>query len=133
MATARFAYTIVYVPDVARATEFYVAAFGCQVRFATDEGDYAELDTGDVTLAFASESLGEANLPGGYQRHSPESLPFACEIAFTSDNLTEVWDQAIEAGATVVVRPAVKPWGQTVAYLRDPDGILIELASPMGG
>jgi hypothetical protein len=26
----------------------------------------------------------------------------------------------------------VKPWGQTVAYLRDINGVLVELATPMG-
>jgi lactoylglutathione lyase len=36
----------------------------------------------------------------------------------------------VEAGAAPVSEPATKPWGQDVAYVRDPDGVLIEIASP---
>jgi lactoylglutathione lyase len=35
------------------------------------------------------------------------------------------------AGATRYVNPIDKPWGQTVAYVRDANGILIELATPV--
>jgi lactoylglutathione lyase len=28
--------------------------------------------------------------------------------------------------------PTKKPWGQTVAYVRDLDGHLVELCTPMG-
>ncbi|HEV7516808.1 MAG TPA: lyase, partial [Thermoanaerobaculia bacterium] len=38
--------------------------------------------------------------------------------------------RAVEAGAAPVSQPATKPWGQDVAYVRDLDGVLIEIASP---
>lgn len=39
---------------------------------------------------------------------------------------------AIEAGALAVAiaEPVTKPWGQTVAYVRDLNGLLVELATP---
>jgi uncharacterized glyoxalase superfamily protein PhnB len=40
------------------------------------------------------------------------------------------FDRAMEAGAEAVSPPQTKPWGQDVAYVRDPDGNLVELASP---
>ena len=40
---------------------------------------------------------------------------------------------AVDAGANLYAEPVEKPWGQTVAYLRDPNGILIELATPVAG
>ena len=40
---------------------------------------------------------------------------------------------AIEAGATLAAEPRNKPWGQTVAYVRAPEGTLIELCTPVGG
>jgi catechol 2,3-dioxygenase-like lactoylglutathione lyase family enzyme len=133
MAAADFAYTIVYVPDVLRAVGFYESAFGLTRRFVADDGSYGELDSGAVTLSFASESLGEQNLPNGFQRHSPDALPFAYEIAFATADVETVLQQAIDAGGTQVAAPVVKPWGQTVAYVRDPDGILIEICTPMSG
>jgi uncharacterized glyoxalase superfamily protein PhnB len=36
-----------------------------------------------------------------------------------------------QAGATAVSEPAVKPWGQTVAHLRDKDGHLVALGTPL--
>jgi uncharacterized glyoxalase superfamily protein PhnB len=41
-------------------------------------------------------------------------------------------ERAVKAGATVYVEPVDKPWGQTVAYVRDPNGFLIEIATPVG-
>ncbi len=40
--------------------------------------------------------------------------------------------RALEAGFTPFVEPRVMPWGQTVAYVRDPDGVLVELCTPWG-
>ena len=133
MATADFAYTIIYVSDVARAISFYETAFGLSRRFVADDGSYGEVDTGSVTLSFASESLGDKNLPGGYQRHTPDALPFAYEIAFVTAGVETIVQQAIDAGARLVAEPTVKPWGQTVSYVRDPDGVLIEICTPMSG
>ena len=40
--------------------------------------------------------------------------------------------RAVAAGATPLKEPVTKPWGQTVAYVRDLDGFLVELCSPIG-
>lgn len=40
---------------------------------------------------------------------------------------------AVAAGAVLLRDAETKPWGQVVAYVRDPDGILIELCTPVGG
>jgi uncharacterized glyoxalase superfamily protein PhnB len=42
-------------------------------------------------------------------------------------------NRAVEAGGTTYVEPIDKPWGQTVAYLRDPNGLLVEIATPVAG
>lgn len=71
------------------------------------------------------------NLPAGYTKNNPEALPLACEIVFTIADVQAAYDHAISSGALAVAEPQQKPWGQVVAYLRDPNGVLIELASPM--
>jgi hypothetical protein len=38
----------------------------------------------------------------------------------------------VAAGALPAAEPVRKPWGQTVAYVRDLDGFLVELCTPMG-
>jgi len=41
--------------------------------------------------------------------------------------------RAIEAGATQLVAPTQKPWGQTIAYVRDLNGFLVELCTEVQG
>ena len=47
--------------------------------------------------------------------------------------MAAAYARAVEAGAAPLAEPAVKPWGQTVAYVRDPDGVLVELGTATGG
>ncbi len=38
----------------------------------------------------------------------------------------------VAAGAVAVAPPAHKPWGQTVSYVRDLNGVLVEIATEVG-
>jgi len=58
----QFAYTIIYVPDVAASLSFFEQAFGLQRRFLHESGTYGELDTGATTLAFAAHAMGPMNI-----------------------------------------------------------------------
>jgi lactoylglutathione lyase len=128
----KFAYTILYVQDVAKALEFYENAFGFTRRFITPENDYAELLVGETTLSFAAITLAQSNLSDGFIESNLVNKPFGIEIGFTTDKVEETVSAAITAGATIVENPKTKPWGQVVAYLRDLDGFLIEICTPMG-
>lgn len=127
----KFSYTIFYVEDVAQSVAFYEKAFGLKQRFIHESGQYAEMETGGTSLAFASIELGKSNLPQGFQKNSLSNLPAGIEVGFVTDDVAAAFSRALEAGAMAVVDPKVKPWGQTVSYVRDLDGILIELGSPM--
>jgi len=128
----KFGYTILYVADVAASVDFYEKAFGFQRKFVTPENDYAELLSGETTLAFASKTLASSNLKKGFIASDKTQQPFAIEIGFVTENPAAVLAHAVEQGATIEEDVLTKPWGQTVAYLRDIDGFLIELCSPMG-
>ena len=127
----KLGYTIIYVEDVATALAFYTAAFGLETRFVHESGDYAELATGETVLAFASHQLGESNFSGGYEKLSDLAKPAGFELAFVTDDVEKGVQDALAAGATLVAEPAAKPWGQTVGYIRTPDGMLVELCTPI--
>ncbi|MBE9032901.1 VOC family protein [filamentous cyanobacterium LEGE 11480] len=132
----KFGYTIIYVEDVRQTIEFYTQAFGFEAGFIYDNDgstDYGEMQTGDVTLAFAAHSMGEANFNGQYQKVSSQGLPFGYELAFVDEQVQAAYDRAITAGATAISPPTEKPWGQTVAYVRAKEGTLIEICSPIQG
>jgi lactoylglutathione lyase len=129
----RFGYTILYVSDVAASLDFYERALGQRRRFVHESGEYAELDTGPTALALASHELAAANVPGLYRPERRTGAQPTFEVCFVTDDVQGAFDRAITEGAEAVTAPQTKPWGQDLAYVRDPDGNLIELASPAGG
>jgi len=128
----RFGYAIVYVPDVNRSVEFYEAAFGLRRGHVAPEGTYGELQTGDTKLAFVSDAQAEGLFPVAYRHNDASAEPAGFELALVVEDVDAAFDRAVAAGATPFAPPADKPWGQRIAYVRDPDGILVELASSVG-
>jgi lactoylglutathione lyase len=126
--TARLGWVIAYVPDVEAAIAFYEQSFGLKRRFVAPDASFGELDTGETRLSFASEQMGEANFDGGFQR--PGDQPFNVELALVFDDVPAAFARAVENGGSGLAEPKQKPWGQTVAYVRDPFGTLVELATP---
>lgn len=129
----KFGYTILYVPDVAASLAFFEKAFGLSRRFLAETGDYGELDTGSTTLAFASQELALSHHPAGYVFASASEKPLGVEIALVTGDVEAAHAMALAAGATELAPPKAMPWGQTVSYVRCPDGTLVELCTPVGG
>lgn len=126
-----FAYTILYVKDVPRAVGFYEKAFELTRRFVNDTNEYAEMETGATTLAFVANEFVRPGIPGGFLENGLSHPPAGIEITFTTLDVATAFAQAVGAGAIAVAEPKQKPWGQVVAYVRDLDGVLVEIASPM--
>ena len=125
----KLGYVIIYVPDVLAAVEFYERAFAVQRRYVNSTAQYAELETGATALAFAHESLlthGDLVAPN---RASGKAA--GAEVAFVTDDVAAAFARAVAAGAVAVVAPAAKPWGQIVSYVRDGNGFMVELCSPV--
>ena len=131
--TVSLGYIIFYVPDVAAAVQFYTEAFGLTARFVTPEGDYGELETGQSVLAFVSNELADTNLAaaGGFTPLDPSKPPVGASITLVTDDVAAAVAAAVAAGGRQYTAPVDKPWGQTVAYLVDPQGILLEVATPV--
>ena len=128
----KFGYTILYVEDVSKSIGFYENAFGFNRKFITPENDYGELETGQTTIAFASKELAHSNLKNGFMECGLSQKPFATELGLVTDNVSKIVELARIHGATILEEPKEKPWGQTVGYLRDIDGFLLEVCTPMG-
>jgi lactoylglutathione lyase len=122
----RFAATILYVPDVAAAVAFYTEAFGLEAGFMPPGGGYGTLAGDGGQLAFAqrdgvAESLGDEAL----------AAPAGFEVWIEADDVPGAVERAVAAGAELVREPERKPWGQVVAYVRDPNGTLVEIGEPV--
>jgi len=128
----KFGYTIFYVKDVTKSIEFYEQAFGFARKFITPESDYGEMLTGETTISFASTDFANSNLEGGFIQSDLNNQPFGIEIGLLTDDVGAAVTNAVAAGAKLISEPAQKPWGQTVAYVRDINGFLVEICTPMG-
>ncbi len=126
----KLGYVILYVPDVAAAVAFHQRAFGVAVRFAHESGQYAEMETGATALAFAAEDLIAAS-GHAFRAQRPGDPPAGVEVAFVTDDVEAAYAKAVEAGAAPHEAPHPKPWGQIVAYVRDLNGFLVEICSPV--
>ena len=110
----------------------YERAFGLKRKFIHESGQYGELDTGETTLAFASHELGKNNFDNGYVAADQSAKPLGIEIALVTPDVHLAHKHAISAGALELKAPLSKPWGQTVSYVRCPDGTLVQICSPIG-
>jgi uncharacterized glyoxalase superfamily protein PhnB len=126
-------YVILYVKDVPASLTFYEKAFGLSRRFFNDDNGkaYGELETGSARLAFASLEMANEHLKQEVVAASLNKAPLGFEIALVTADVPALYARAVKAGAIPLSEPATKPWGQTVAYLRDNAGHLVELCTPL--
>ncbi|KAK8931259.1 hypothetical protein KSP39_PZI016819 [Platanthera zijinensis] len=125
-----FAYTVVYVKDVAKSVAFYANAFGYNVRRLDHSHRWGELESGQTTIAFtpkhqkeSDERSGEVQIPAGPEEKQP------VEVCFAYDDVDAAYKTAVANGAVPVSPPEEKQWGQRVGYVRDIDGIVVRLGS----
>ncbi|WP_080780180.1 VOC family protein [Chryseobacterium phocaeense] len=125
----KFKYVILYIEDVEQSMNFYHNTFDMPIKFITPDKDYGELITGETTISFASLSLAGSNLKEGFLYSKSMEKPFGIELGFTTDDVESLLEKALENGATLYEEVAVKPWGQKVAYIKDPDNYLVEICT----
>ena len=123
----KLTYTILYVENVHKSVDFYQRAFGLKHRFTHEGGDYAEIDTGSVTLAFCGHTLAGQIVKRSYQKATP-TIQIGSQISLYADDVRSAYSEAIKAGAQPVAAPEVKPWGWESAMVLDIDGHFVEFA-----
>ncbi|CAH1417817.1 unnamed protein product [Lactuca virosa] len=112
-----YAYTVVYVKDVAKSVEFYGKAFGYPVRRLDDSHRWGELESGQTTIAFTP-----------VHQHETDDLTGEVQEQKSKTRRNQV-ERAVENGAEAVCPPEDKAWGQKVGYVRDIDGIVVRMGS----
>ena len=124
-------WVIAYVDDPPAVSAFYQRTFGLREDFTHPGGAYAQLDTGATRLAFASYELGDDNVDVGVARAPLDGRPPNVQITLVADDVDRAYEIALEAGCSSLAAPEDKPQGQRVAFVRDPFGIFVELATPL--
>jgi len=117
-----------YVDDVSETLDFYENAFSLEKAMLHESKEYGELCTGSTTLSFSSIKLMKEL---GKNAAKPNTHTHSFEIAFETDDVKTALSKALQAGALLVQEAKDMPWGQTVAYVTDNNGFLIEICTPV--
>ena len=123
---ARHVLTILAVDDLERAVRFYRDALGWAPTVETPV--YVELANGMRLGLYLRD--GFARNTGVPPQVRPTHGTTAAELYFHVEDLVEAVERLRGAGATELSAPALRPWGDEVAYFADPEGNVVAIAVP---
>jgi len=126
----KFATVVVYADDVPATIEFYRRVTGVEPTYYDAELGFAQLGE-DQAVSIASHEAGMLMLADGYG-HVRSQRVRGTELAFWTSDVAGAFQIALEAGATALTPPRVMPWGQTVAYVRAPEGTILGFVTRVG-
>ena len=122
--------TALYVYDLQRAASFYEQVL--DLPLLTSDSRFRAYDVGgkNVLLLFArGATLETVHLPGGtippHDGHGPLHLAFAIAA-----EVLPTWEERLESQNIEIEGRTEWPRGGRSIYFRDPDGHLLELATP---
>jgi catechol 2,3-dioxygenase-like lactoylglutathione lyase family enzyme len=119
-------YAVLIVADLERAVRFYSECVGIQLEKRSATGHYAQLNTGTTRVGLYSREGMAKTLGLTLEAPSPTAPGFA--LGFNGGDVDAAYARLIAGGASAAVAPENRPWGQRTAWVRDPDGHLVELS-----
>ncbi len=120
-------YVVLVVRDLDASLRFYTEVLGLALGHRS--GAYAQLDTGRTRIALYERVAMSGVVGFALETPGPSAVGF--ELGFKVADVDEAFAAFRDAGAEAVCDPTDRAWGQRTAYLRDPDGYLIELAQTL--
>ena len=119
------------VEDVPRAVHFYRELFGFEVMLDAERLASLSVRPGQVLLLFRrGGSLDDIPLPGGIVPGGMDAEGRGHMAFAIAAEALEPWREWLQQNAVAVESTVVWERGGTSLYFRDPDGNLLELATP---
>ena len=116
-------FPIINSRDLPTARRFYESVFGGTLQYAFPDDEtavYLTLGVGSGTIA-----IGLGTGPAMYGETPLPASGHAVDLCVYVPDLDAVLRSAPDFGGALVVPAQDTPWGERVAYLRDPDGTML--------
>jgi catechol 2,3-dioxygenase-like lactoylglutathione lyase family enzyme len=122
--------TALYVDDVARARAFYEDVMGLKAMIGDHRLCALNVSDHSVLLLFLrGASLQPSEIPGGIIPPHDGVGPLHFAFAIAAEDLDR-WEQHLRGHQVAIESRTNWPAGGKSLYFRDPDGNLVELATP---
>jgi catechol 2,3-dioxygenase-like lactoylglutathione lyase family enzyme len=122
--------TCLYVDDAGRAASFYERILGLSCVYADQRLRAYDVGGRGLLLLFRrGQSLETVTMPGGTIPPHDGQGPVHMAFSIAADELA-AWEERLVAAGIAIEGRTRWPRGGTSIYFRDPDGHLLELATP---
>lgn len=111
------------VKDFEKSLNFYKDILGLKLK--SQEGKFANFELEGTELAIFQKDEATVMFPGKYMTRGGGVV-----LGFQVENLEKVCQDLKDRGVEIFEGPKTTPWGQKVAYFKDPDGNIWEISEP---
>jgi catechol 2,3-dioxygenase-like lactoylglutathione lyase family enzyme len=118
-------YPTILSDRVTPTKDFYVSLLGLRVDFDSDWAVYLSAPSNDA-LKLAIVDRGHDSVPAAFQLAAAGVL-----ISVEVDDVDQAWARAAELGAPVRQELRDEPFGQRHFMVSDPDGLLVDVITPI--
>ncbi len=118
-----------FVKDMATMVRFYRDVLGFEIKEREDAVNVYLIKDGTLFMLYGRKNF--ENMTSKKYDYI-KGLNGHFEIALyvdTFEDVDECFAEVVNKGATPVLEPTTKPWGQRTCYIADPEGNLIEIGS----
>lgn len=110
------------VEDYQKSLSFYRDTLGLEIN-SHDTG-YTDFKLGESLFAIFQKDDAAAMFSKSHMKSGG-----GCVIAFPVEDVQQACEELKAKGIEIFEGPKQMPWGQTVAYFKDPDGNILEITA----
>lgn len=108
------------VEDYEKSLSFYRDTLGLKVN--SQDTKYTDFKLGDTLFAIFQKDEATAMFPKSHMASGG-----GCVIAFPVEDVLKACEELEAKGIEIFEKPKKMPWGQMVAYFKDPDNNILEI------
>ena len=109
------------VDNFEKSFQFYKDVLG--LEFNSRGGKFADFKLGETSLAIFQKDEAVAMFPKEHMRTGGGAV-----LGFQVEDVQKTCEELKTKGVDIFEGPKTTPWGQTVAYFKDPDGNIWEIS-----